>query len=90
MGLITAAGPIAGRPGWGVAGRPGWGGRWAGYRPGWGRWGWGGWGGPVAAGIVAAGAWGYPYGYSGYHSCVVWDGYQYVNVCYESYGYSYY
>ena len=34
-------------------------------------------------GIVTAGAWGYPYGYSGYdNGCVVWDGYQYVNVWY--------
>jgi hypothetical protein len=48
--------------------------------------GWGGWGWPVAAGVIAAGAWGYPYGYSGYDSCMVWDGYQYINTCYESYG----
>jgi len=88
-----AAGAIAGRPGWGrpgwgIAGGPGWGrwnGRWAGHRPGWG-WRW-----PVAAGIVAAGAWGYPYdSYAGYDNCVIWDGYQYVNSCYQSYGYAYY
>ena len=62
----------------GIAARPGWG-----YRRGW------GW--PIGAGIIAAGAlgYGYPY-YAGYDGCVVWDGYQYVNVCYQSYGYSYY
>jgi hypothetical protein len=67
------------RPGWGWAGRPGWrpGVRWAGrpWRPGWG---WG-WGFPIAAGIIASGAWG---GY--YDQCYVWDGWQWVNVCYQS------
>ena len=72
------------------------GGRWAGAR--WGgarwagagwrggrRWGWRrGWGWPVALGI-GLGAWSYydsPY-YS--DSCLAWNGYQWVNVCYGYY-----
>jgi hypothetical protein len=63
------------RPGW----RPGWG--WAGrpWRPGW------GWGFPVAAGLVGAGAWGY-----GYDQCLAWDGWRWINVCYQPYPYEWY
>ena len=79
------------RPGWGVAGRPGWGA--AGWRPGWGVAGWrpgwrGGWGYPVAAGLLAAGALGYGYGYGyGYDQCLAWNGYGWVNICYQPYAY---
>lgn len=73
-----------GRPGWGVGGwRPGWG--VAGWRPGWRGW---GWGYPVAAGLLAAGALGYGYGY-GYDQCLAWNGYTWVNICYQPYPYSY-
>ena len=61
------------RPGLGW--RAGWGG-W-GVRRGWG-WG-GGWGWPIAAGIaagVATAGWGYG------SSCLAWNGYGWVNVCY--------
>jgi hypothetical protein len=55
------------------------GGGW-GYRRGWGGW---GWGLPVAAGLGLAATAGY------YGSCWRWDGFQYVNVCYQpSYGYA--
>jgi len=90
-GLRAGLGVGAGwRPGWAGGWRPGLGaGRWAGWRGGWGgrRWGWG-W--PIAAGL-ALGAYGYGYGY-GYDypygsSCLAWDGYSWVNVCYSSYGY---
>jgi hypothetical protein len=74
------------RPGYGVAGGPGWrAAGWHGGRRGWGF--------PIAAGIVAAGAlgyYGYPsygYGYSsygGYDDCLAWDGYQWVNTCYQT------
>jgi len=60
------------RAGWG-----GWGGGW-GWRQGWG-WGW-----PVAAGVavgVAAAGWGYG------SSCVAWNGWTWVNVCYSPYPY---
>jgi hypothetical protein len=62
------------RPGWGWAG--GWGRRgW-----GWGGWGWGGWGWPVAAAVgVGLGA-----SYAGYgDSCLAWNGFTWVNVCYQ-------
>jgi hypothetical protein len=68
---------VVGRPGWGV-GRVGW------ARPGWGwagrRW---GWGYPLAAGIAAAGYY-YGSGYS-YDSCLAWNGYRWVDVCYSGY-----
>jgi hypothetical protein len=73
---------IIGRPGFigrrGFIGRPGL--RWAGgWRPGWG---WGlGWGFPVLAGLAAA-------SYS--TSCVAWDGFRWVNICYSPYPYGYY
>jgi hypothetical protein len=60
--------------------------RGAGWRRGWGGWGW-----PVAAGLgLGLGTWGYynyPY-YSGYYgspysdSCLAWNGYNWVDVCY--------
>jgi len=60
--------------------------RGAGWRRGWGGWGW-----PVAAGLgLGLGTWGYynyPY-YSAYYgapysdSCLAWDGYNWVDVCY--------
>jgi len=67
----------------GIAGRRvvrGWGGRrvWVG-RPGWRR-NWWGWGWPIAAG-VAVGAYGYG------DACLRWDGYQWINVCYQPYYY---
>jgi hypothetical protein len=67
------------------AGGPGWVGRrvaWGGWRPEWRR------GFPIAAGLALAGvgAWGYSNYYS---SCVVWDGWQWVNVYYQPY-YGYY
>jgi hypothetical protein len=67
----------------GIAGRRvvrGWGGRrvWVG-RPGWRR-NWWGWGWPIAAG-VAVGAYGYG------DACLRWDGYQWINVCYQPYSY---
>jgi hypothetical protein len=79
-GIRTAAiGP--GRPGWGVAGRPGWGGVRPGWRRGWGGW---GWGFPLAAAAIGAGY------YGSYSSdCWAWDGYQWVNVCYDPYYYGY-
>jgi hypothetical protein len=83
---------VVGRPGWGGGWRPGWGGGWAGWRPGWrGGWGGWGWGWPVAAGVaagVAAATWedGY-YPYAGYSQCLFWNGYTWVNGCYQSYGY---
>jgi hypothetical protein len=73
---------VVGRPGWG-AWRPGWGGGWRG--------GWGGWGWPVAAGVVAgvaaASAWDYGYPYGGYNQCYFWNGFGWVNSCYQPYGY---
>jgi len=71
------------RPGLGVGiARPG-------LRVGWGGWGvrrgWG-WGWPVAAGIaagVATAGWGYG------SSCLAWNGYGWVNVCYGYAPYSY-
>ena len=73
------------RPGLGVGiARPG-----LGWRAGWGGWGvrrgWG-WGWPVAAGIaagVATAGWGYG------SSCLAWNGYGWVNVCYAPYPYTY-
>jgi hypothetical protein len=66
---------IGWRPGIGVArwGGVGWRGGW-GWRRGWG-WGW-----PVAAGIGL--------GYAGYwgSSCLAWNGWRWVNVCYRPYG----
>src|SRR5215475_3494699 len=59
----------------GFAGRPGWG---AVGRPGWGF--------PLAVGV---GLGSYGYASSGYSDCLSWDGYQWVNVCYQPYGYSY-
>jgi hypothetical protein len=63
----------------------------AGFRGGGWRRGWGGWGWPVAAGLgLGLGTWGYynyPY-YSAYYgapysdSCLAWDGYNWVDVCY--------
>jgi hypothetical protein len=68
------------RPGWNVAGRPGW------WRPGWARAGWG-WGFPLAVGLGLGYA---SYGYAdSYNDCLSWDGYRWVNVCYQSYPYSY-
>jgi hypothetical protein len=83
----------------GWAGRPiGWGGAgWAGRRVAWGGRGYGpyrgygyrrGWGWPLAAGLgIAAAA--TTYGYS--DSCTTWNGYAWVNVCYQPsyYGYGY-
>ena len=68
------------RPGLGLGWRAGWGG-W-GWRRGWG----GGWGWPIAAGIaagVATAGWGYG------SSCLAWNGYGWVNVCYAPYPYTY-
>jgi hypothetical protein len=78
-------GGLVARPGWGGAA---WRGGWAGSRPGWrGGWGWG-WGWPVAAGVaagaIAASAWDYPY--ADQEQCVFWNGYRWVNGCYQSYG----
>jgi hypothetical protein len=73
-GVIGAPGVI-GRPGLGVVRRPAV--RWAGWRRGW------GWGFPVAAGLAAASY--YAYADAGYDSCLAWDGYQWVNVCYSGY-----
>jgi hypothetical protein len=76
----VARGAIRGgmwRPGSGVA-----------WRPGLRRW---GWGFPVAAGIAAGayyGGYGYDYGYGGYgygygDTCLAWNGYQWVNICFQ-------
>lgn len=89
-----ALGSIYGRPGvgWGGGWRPGYG--WAGgSRPGYGfggRWGW-----PIAAGLAAGaaygyggygyGGYGYPYDYSDYNQCQTWNGYYWVNSCYQNY-----
>jgi len=77
----------------GVVGRPGWGGaawRGAAWRGGWAGAGWRrgwGWGWPVAAGLaagaIAASTWDYPYADDG---CVFWNGFTWVNGCYQSYG----
>jgi len=59
----------------------GWGGPgFVGRRVGWGGWR-GGWGWPVAAGI------GFAAGY--YGSCYRWNGWDWVNVCYQPYYYGY-
>jgi hypothetical protein len=87
LGVIGRPGlGVVGRPGLGVVGRPGVGvvGRpWVG-RPGWGvaGWRWRRWGFPVAAGVAALGA-GYYGGYGYYDDCLVWNGYGWVNVCYQ-------
>ena len=67
-------GPVVGR-GIRVAGFRG-----GGFRRGWGGW---GWGLPLAGLGLGLGYYGYPY-YSSYYSdpCVVWDGYDWVNICY--------
>jgi hypothetical protein len=78
------------RPGLGVGiGRVGFVRPGLGWRAGWGGWGvrrgWG-WGWPVAAGIaagVATAGWGYG------SSCLAWNGYGWVNVCYTPYPYTY-
>jgi hypothetical protein len=56
-----------------------------GYYRGYGRYGhygrglgWG-WGFPLAAGLA--------YGSYGYDSCLQWDGYNWINVCYDPYYY---
>jgi hypothetical protein len=86
-----------GGAGWGarrVAWGGGWGARrvaWGGWRPGWrhAHWrrGWG-WGFPIAAGLAFAAASTYAY-----DSCLRWNGWQWVNVCYAPYygghGYGY-
>jgi hypothetical protein len=62
----------------------------AGFRGGGWRRGWGGWGWPVAAGLgLGLGTWGYNYPYyPAYYgapysdSCLAWDGYNWVDVCY--------
>lgn len=72
----------AGRPGLGVAGRPGWG--VSAWRPGLRRWGF-----PVAAGIALAGGWGYYNNYPYYDRCLAWDGWRWVNICYQPYPYGY-
>ena len=79
---------VVGRPGLGVVGRPGLGvvGRpWVG-RPGWGvaGWRWRRWGFPVAAGVAALGV-GYYGGYGYYDDCLIWNGYAWVNICYQPY-----
>src|SRR6516225_6195149 len=85
FGLVdTASARVVGfRGGVGIV-RPG-----LGWRAGWGGWGvrrgWG-WGWPVAAGIaagVATAGWGYG------SSCLAWNGYGWVNVCYAHYPYTY-
>ena len=45
-----------------------------------------GWGWPVALGL-GLGAYSYPYYYSSYYSdpCIVWNGYDWVNICYSYY-----
>jgi hypothetical protein len=63
----------------------------AGFRGGGWRRGWGGWGWPVAAGLGLGlgigGYYNYPY-YSAYYgapysdSCLAWNGYNWVDVCY--------
>jgi hypothetical protein len=52
-----------------------------GWRPGW-RVGF-----PVVAGIAAVGAYGYGgyYGYPYYDSCMRWNGWRWVNICYAPY-----
>src|SRR5882672_7830699 len=97
-GWGIAGGPgwgIAGRPGWGIGGRPGWGQGWGvAGRPGWGRPGWAhagwgrrwGWGFPLAVGV---GLGYYGYASSDYSDCLSWDGYRWVNVCYQPYPYAY-
>ena len=62
-----------------IYGRRVWVGR-PGWRPGWGYYGWG-W--PVAAGVAVGVA-------SAYGSCLRWDGYQWVDVCYQPYAYGVY
>jgi hypothetical protein len=72
------------RQGWGVIGRPGW--RIA-ARQAW-RWRL-----PIVAGIAATGYYGYGYDYGtsyGYaDDCLVWDGHQWVSVCYPYSTYPY-
>jgi hypothetical protein len=46
-------------------------GRYGHYRRGW------GWGFPLAAGLA----------YASYDSCIQWDGYNWINVCYDPYYY---
>src|SRR5262249_14356877 len=64
---------------WAFAGRP-WGWRGARFRRGFG---WGGWGWPLAAGLGYA-------AYASASSCLIWDGFQWVNTRSYSYGYSSY
>jgi hypothetical protein len=66
----------------------------AGWRPGWGvRTGWGwrrGWGWPIAAGLAIGGLgyYGYPdFGYSNSNQCLAWNGWRWVNICYQPYDY---
>ena len=82
------------RPGWGWRGGLGWNAG-LGWRPGWGwRGGWAwrrGWGWPVAAGL-ALGAFS---SYASYASpwyasddqCWAWNGFGWVNICYQASGY---
>jgi hypothetical protein len=74
-----------GRAGWGGPGYVGRRVAWGGYGP-YRRYGYGpyryGWGWPVAAGLTIAAA-----GY--YGSCLRWNGWDWVNVCYEP-NYAYY
>lgn len=100
-GFRTAAAGAGWRPSWGVG--TGWGWRrglgWpvaagAGWRPGWGvRTGWGwrrGWGWPVAAGLAIGGLGYYGYhdfGYSNSNQCLAWNGWRWVNICYQPFDY---
>jgi hypothetical protein len=95
-GAAVGAGWRTGAADWHLG--PGWGGSlvWrAGWHPGWGApwrpgWGWrGSWGFPIALGLTI----GYPY-YSYANNwyddgCTVWNGYELVYVCYQSYPYPY-
>jgi hypothetical protein len=82
-------GGVVGRSGLGFRGPViGSGVRVAGFRGGGWRRGWGGWGWPVAAGLgLGLGFYNYPY-YSAYYgspysdSCLAWNGYNWVDVCY--------
>jgi hypothetical protein len=68
------------RPGWGVAGRPWWRRNFA-----WGGGGWG-WGFPLAAGLALGSYAAYDYD----SNCLAWNGFSWVNVCYQSsYDYGY-
>ena len=56
------------------------------WRGGYWRGGWG-WGPAfgLGLGLGYGWGWGYPYAYANYDNCWVWDGYEWADVCSQSY-----